>query len=628
VNSLLNLPSKDCTFVLQITNNINSKFKTMKNFRLILASAFLATSFLGKVQAQVNPTERIDNKKSYWQLSARAGYDFPTYKEDFRFIDYKGGFMGGVSINKYWNWFGIQADADFIRNSPVGVGLDGKYELPKGSGNYTSFLTDNKDISRTFVGIGPAFKYESNNNKFSAELGLMAGIGFINGGEILVEGVQQDLITKDPITYHSGFDKEKVFSTKAQLKFNYWFNPNWAVNAGAYYMNHYNVKESTKNVILDAHYGPNPLDVFYFERDKIADVYQTTGTTRMDQPGSKETEMQKMNLSSVGVFAGLSYRFGKKNKTEEIVTEVAEEKTYRLVVTAKDKFSGQIIPNTQVFIKDANGTVINTAITDASGKVYVDGINPNNYTISGTFNDVPLISISTKTAEFVANGDLNKEIIYADKNFILKGRTYQCNSSVPLSGAAVYLENKYDAYKKSTLSDTNGNFILQLPPNATFELYAKQANYFSQVEMVNTQNYDRNRNLFVNIEICAQETECGKGIALKNILYDLDKYFIRDDAKPELNKLVRFLEDNAGVKVELGSHTDSRGSDSYNLKLSQNRAQAAVDYIVSQGISRDRIVAKGYGETVLLNNCANGIPCSDADQQVNRRTEFKVICPK
>lgn len=602
----------------------------MKNLRLILATALLAANAFGSVNAQVSETP-IQENKSYWQLSARGGYDFPTYKEDFRFIDYKGGFMGGLSINKYWNWFGIEADADFIKNSPEGVDLPGKYlnkigvtSLPM---DYTSFDINKKNISRTFVGIGPAFKWENNTNKFTAELGLMGGIGFINGGEILVEGVQQDLITKDIITYHSGFDKEKVFSTKAQLRFNYYFHPNWAVNAGAYYMNHYNVKESTKNEILDTKYASKPLIIYYAEADKIDGVYQPSGTTRLDQPDSEVSEMKKMNLQSVGIFAGISYRFGPK-KQEEIVTTVAEEKSYRLVITAKDKYSGQIIPNTLVNVKDGQGNIINTATTDASGKVYMDNIKPGNYSITGIFNKIALDSNSTKTGEFVVNGDLNKDIIYSDKSFILKGRTYQCNSTVPLTGAAVYLENKFDAYKKSTVSDANGDFTLQLPPNATYELYAKKTNYYSQVEMVNAQNYDRSRNLFVNIEICAQETECGKGIALENILYDLDKFFIREDAKPELNKLVRFLDDNPGVKVELGSHTDSRASSSYNQKLSQNRAQAAVDYITSKGVSRDRIVAKGYGESVLLNKCADGVPCTEAEHQKNRRTEFKVVCPK
>lgn len=603
----------------------------MKNLKVILASAFLAANFLGTLKAQETPVQKTEDLRSYWQISARAGYDFPMYKESFRFIDYKGGFMGGLSINKYWNWFGVEADADFIKNTPEAVNLPGQYvdyKLQNTILDYASFNVQKKDISRTFVGAGPAFKWQSDNNKFTSELGLMAGVGFIDGGEILVDGVRQDSIN-DVITYHSGFDKAVVFSTKAQLRFNYFFNDNWGLNAGAYYMSHYNVNESTKNEILDNTYGTKPSTYYYVERGKIDNVYNEEATIRSNFSGPNETDqMQKMTLQSVGVFAGLSYRFGPKNPVKVVETKAPEAKSYRLVVTAKDKYSGQVIPNTKVSIKDASGNVIKTAMTDASGKVYIDEINPNNYAITGSFNEIPLDSNSTKTAEFIANGDLNKDLIYSDRNFILRGKTFQCNSSVPLSGSAVYLENKFDAFKKSTMSDSNGDFVLQLPPNATFELYAKKENYFSQIEMVNTQNYDRDRNLFVNIEICAQETKCGEGIALENILYNLDKFNIREDAKPELNKVVRFMEDNPGVKVELGSHTDSRGSDSYNQKLSQNRAQSAVDYITSRGISSARISAKGYGESVLLNKCADGVPCSEQEQQVNRRTEFKVICPK
>ena len=115
---------------------------------------------------------------------------------------------------------------------------------------------------------------------------------------------------------------------------------------------------------------------------------------------------------------------------------------------------------------------------------------------------------------------------------------------------------------------------------------------------------------------------------LNNINYDLDKYFIREDAKPELDKIVRFLKDNPNVNIILKSHTDSRASNEYNLTLSQNRAQAAVNYITSKGISIKRITAKGYGETQLLNKCSDGVPCSEAEHQLNRRTEFEVVCPK
>ena len=111
---------------------------------------------------------------------------------------------------------------------------------------------------------------------------------------------------------------------------------------------------------------------------------------------------------------------------------------------------------------------------------------------------------------------------------------------------------------------------------------------------------------------------------LDNIHYDFDKWNIRTDAQPILDKVVAVLNENP-ITVELSSHTDSRGSDEYNMTLSVNRAQAAVDYIVSRGISRSRVVAKGYGETKLLNNCGNNVVCSEEDHQINRRTELKVL---
>ena len=79
------------------------------------------------------------------------------------------------------------------------------------------------------------------------------------------------------------------------------------------------------------------------------------------------------------------------------------------------------------------------------------------------------------------------------------------------------------------------------------------------------------------------------------------------------------------IVIEARSHTDSRASDEYNVTLSQNRAQSTVDYIISRGIANNRISAKGFGETQLVNKCANGVPCSEGEHQVNRRTEFVIV---
>jgi peptidoglycan-associated lipoprotein len=109
-------------------------------------------------------------------------------------------------------------------------------------------------------------------------------------------------------------------------------------------------------------------------------------------------------------------------------------------------------------------------------------------------------------------------------------------------------------------------------------------------------------------------------ITIDNIYYDFDKWDIRADAALELYKVVELLRDNPDISIELGSHTDERGSATYNRNLAQKRAQSAVDFIVSKGIDKSRIVAKGYGEDQPYIKNAQ----TEEDHQRNRRTTIRV----
>ncbi|MCI5057992.1 MAG: OmpA family protein [Flavobacteriales bacterium] len=119
--------------------------------------------------------------------------------------------------------------------------------------------------------------------------------------------------------------------------------------------------------------------------------------------------------------------------------------------------------------------------------------------------------------------------------------------------------------------------------------------------------------------------DIGKLFDVKSIYFDLNSSKIRPDAATELDKIVSAMKNNPGIKIELGSHTDSRGSDEYNLSLSDKRAKSSAAYIISKGVNSERILGKGYGETKLVNKCTNGVKCSAAQHQENRRTEFKII---
>ncbi len=121
----------------------------------------------------------------------------------------------------------------------------------------------------------------------------------------------------------------------------------------------------------------------------------------------------------------------------------------------------------------------------------------------------------------------------------------------------------------------------------------------------------------------------GQTWIIRNIYYDLDKFYIRPDAAKELDNLVRVMRENPTLEIELSSHTDCRQTMRYNMILSARRAKSAVEYIVKKKINAKRIIAAGYGETVLTNACAceptNESNCNNDQHQANRRTEVKVL---
>ncbi len=130
--------------------------------------------------------------------------------------------------------------------------------------------------------------------------------------------------------------------------------------------------------------------------------------------------------------------------------------------------------------------------------------------------------------------------------------------------------------------------------------------------------------LLANVEMDSIFT--GKTIEINDIYYELNKWNITSKAEDELIKVINVLKDNPNVKIELGSHTDARGKTEYNMDLSEKRAKSAVAYLRNRGgISEDRIVSRGYGESIIKNHCTDGVDCTEAEHSINRRTELKIL---
>lgn len=190
----------------------------------------------------------------------------------------------------------------------------------------------------------------------------------------------------------------------------------------------------------------------------------------------------------------------------------------------------------------------------------------------------------------------------------------------------VVLADKSTGTEFTYVTDEKGEYDFQLNEETVYDIEGKKTDYITaEIKGLSTKGIRLFADSTIVRDLFLDKIEIGKTIELENIYYDFDKWEIRPDAALELDKLVKILEDNPTMKIELNSHTDSRGSDSYNQTLSEKRAQSAVDYIISRGVSRVRIEARGYGESRLLNACDDGVECTDEQHQQNRRTEFTIV---
>lgn len=222
------------------------------------------------------------------------------------------------------------------------------------------------------------------------------------------------------------------------------------------------------------------------------------------------------------------------------------------------------------------------------------------------------------------------DLYYADlivqKDLIIKGRVIDKESGMNLGDAVVSLFNEEDHLENTYVSEEDGSFRFKVNFDQKVHLEGKKTGYLtgSTRDVIIQEPAEIQDSVLIR-NVYLEQIQVGKTYTLENIYYDFDKWDIREDAKPELNNLIKILKENPTMKIELYSHTDSRGTNAYNLKLSDNRAKAAISYLIESGIDSSRLKAIGYGEEKLLNACSDKVECTDEQHQENRRTEFKII---
>lgn len=228
---------------------------------------------------------------------------------------------------------------------------------------------------------------------------------------------------------------------------------------------------------------------------------------------------------------------------------------------------------------------------------------------------------------FISSARSDKDALYTFEKkaptFVLFGTARKKGTDIPVEGVKVEITKGSNNEVITVVSGKDGKFEYKLNGEEDYHLLCTKIGCFTRTDKVSTKGLKYSENFYADFEV--EEIIIGKPIVLENIYYDFDKWDIREDAARELDKLVKILKDNPNISIQMGSHTDARGTDSYNLVLSDKRAKAAVEYLISKGIDPSRLTWKGYGETEPVNECVNKVECDEERHQQNRRTEFRVM---
>lgn len=262
---------------------------------------------------------------------------------------------------------------------------------------------------------------------------------------------------------------------------------------------------------------------------------------------------------------------------------------------------------------------------------YADSTALTGYFVS---NRPGIISVKSETC----CDDIFRFQMYQKRFVAVEGFVYDEDDSThtPLDNAKVELFtatmgtgelNELIGTDTATITE---KYFYDLEFDQAYRVKGSVEGYLSNSSTFNTNGLEKSDTLQVDIYL--KKYEIGKAYQLRNIYYDYDKWFLREASMKTLDTLYQIMMDNPTIIVELGSHTDARATETYNMVLSQKRAESAMIYLLSRGIPQERLTAKGYGESRHLEDCSGYRECPTAGpgddcpcHQKNRRTEFKVI---
>ncbi|GAB3885110.1 OmpA family protein [Spirosoma agri] len=292
----------------------------------------------------------------------------------------------------------------------------------------------------------------------------------------------------------------------------------------------------------------------------------------------------------------------------------------QLNVFVYDAKTGTPIENADVRIL-RNGSNQEMRVTNLDGRAELCADANTEYEFRAVKEGFALNSVRFSTLTQSPKPVLSVSIyLERTENTLVRGVVKTEVNQQPATGVKVTLRNEKDKSEQTVTTGPDGGYEFNMKPGAPYTITAQKDKYATKKTQF-AKGKKKGKFLPDSLGLYG----VGDVFQLKNIYYDLNKFFIRADAAKELDRVRALLIEYPKMQIEIRSHTDSRAPDLYNIRLSENRARAAMDYLVSRGIDAKRLVARGYGEAEVLNGCVDGVNCNEEEHQQNRRTEFKIL---
>jgi outer membrane protein OmpA-like peptidoglycan-associated protein len=429
--------------------------------------------------------------------------------------------------------------------------------------------------------------------------------------------------------------------------------------------------------------------VFVFKKVDTEDVGQlSVYVASADNPNKDKIKLLNYDSEKVQVSSttdNLTYTFKNSNETNLVKQLSNNDFDFNIAgkIIATNGDIKKVMSNKTVYLLGNKSNVIQKTKTNVLGTFLFSNIKPDEtYSIAYDSLDAELnfvMNLYSVKDKFIKRLDSvsGKKFIYkflsvtgngfndmvmddSELKMNIKLKLFGENKNNPISDMKVLLLNDKYQTIDSAMTDKNGDFSFRHLPYTKQVLltvdnekdileafnnilvFDNEDNLIKIVSGVKGKKFEyrpletdmqRFTEIYVDdpwLAIIEQENAAKKKAGssetiIENILFEFNKSELQEQSKQTLDKVVLAMSANEKFNIELSAHSDSKGGDAYNLKLSEQRANSAKNYIISKGIASNRISSKGYGESKLLNNCGNNVICSDDEHAVNRRLEFKLI---